>query len=417
MISITGSALRHLPIRAPHGLRLAPRHPGLFGNPGGVQLARYQGRQNAQPLYTTPMVWGPDLNPEGAAERFKYSVGPADFFAKFGQFLYQGNNPSYISGSLLPYVAGTRTENYTDTTSRAGLKGSRVARQTRQLSEYRRFTLRTHEPQAGKTMMMLAEGATIVGNAMADRMSQPTKSASEEARRHRGSDPEDERCFGSGRIPDLLRAVHDISWLLDRGYGIASSVELAGDRYHLSRRQRIAVGRCSCSTPAKERRQSHCIPAADLPGQELWLDGFNILTAVETALGGGVILIGRDGCCRDVAGVYSHYHRVVETVPALQAIGRTLSQLGVGKCCWWLDEPVSNAGRLKGIILEVAAAGDWPWQVELVINPDRVLCSAQQIVCSSDHVILDRCQRWFNLARLVIVQQVSQARVVTLGGT
>jgi len=62
------------------------------------------------PLYTTPMVWDPDLNPEGLAERFKYTVGNADFFANFGQFLYQDNNPSYISGSLLDSVAGTRGE-------------------------------------------------------------------------------------------------------------------------------------------------------------------------------------------------------------------------------------------------------------------------------------------------------------------
>ncbi len=68
------------------------------------------------PLYTTPMVWDPDLNPEGAAERFKYTVGNADFFANFAQYLYQDNNPSYISGSLLPNVAGTRAQNYSDTT-------------------------------------------------------------------------------------------------------------------------------------------------------------------------------------------------------------------------------------------------------------------------------------------------------------
>ena len=53
-----------------------------------------------QPLYTTPMVWDPDLNPEGAAERFKYTVGQADFFATFGQFLYQDFNPTYASGGL-----------------------------------------------------------------------------------------------------------------------------------------------------------------------------------------------------------------------------------------------------------------------------------------------------------------------------
>jgi len=70
----------------------------------------------ANPLYTTPMVWDPDLNPEGVAERLKGTVGSADFFANFGQFLYQDNNPSYISGSLLPAVAGTRLQNYTQPT-------------------------------------------------------------------------------------------------------------------------------------------------------------------------------------------------------------------------------------------------------------------------------------------------------------
>ncbi|MEI7936366.1 MAG: putative porin [Verrucomicrobiota bacterium] len=71
------------------------------------------------PLYTTPMVWDPDLNPEGAAERLKYTVGNADLFATFGQFVYQDNNPSYISGSLVPYVyppGSPRQETSTSTT-------------------------------------------------------------------------------------------------------------------------------------------------------------------------------------------------------------------------------------------------------------------------------------------------------------
>lgn len=49
------------------------------------------------PLYTTQMVWDPDLNPEGAAEKFKYTVGGADFFATFGQFIYQDTNPTQTS--------------------------------------------------------------------------------------------------------------------------------------------------------------------------------------------------------------------------------------------------------------------------------------------------------------------------------
>ena len=45
------------------------------------------------PIFTTPMVWSMNLSPEGAAERFKHTVGDADFFATFAQFVYQDTNP------------------------------------------------------------------------------------------------------------------------------------------------------------------------------------------------------------------------------------------------------------------------------------------------------------------------------------
>lgn len=46
------------------------------------------------PLYTTPMVWDSDINPEGAFEKFKYSLGNADLFVSAGQFDYQNLNPA-----------------------------------------------------------------------------------------------------------------------------------------------------------------------------------------------------------------------------------------------------------------------------------------------------------------------------------
>jgi len=106
---------------------------------------------------------------------------------------------------------------------------------------------------------------------------------------------------------------------------------------------------------------------------------------------------------------------VEETLPALHAIGQMAAQLAVSKCRWLLDSPVDNSGRLKGIIQEVAAGTGWPWEVELVVNPDRVLSVTVQVVSSSDHVILDRCQSWFNLARQVIAGQVPAAYMVDLG--
>jgi hypothetical protein len=44
------------------------------------------------PLYVTPMIWDSDINPEGAAEKLKHSIGDVDLFVTFGQFMYQDSN-------------------------------------------------------------------------------------------------------------------------------------------------------------------------------------------------------------------------------------------------------------------------------------------------------------------------------------
>jgi hypothetical protein len=51
-------------------------------------------------LYTTPMVWDSDINPEGVVERLKYTVGEADFFGTMGQFYYADFNPNNVSPGL-----------------------------------------------------------------------------------------------------------------------------------------------------------------------------------------------------------------------------------------------------------------------------------------------------------------------------
>ncbi len=47
-----------------------------------------------QPLYTTSMVWDSDYCPEGAVEKVKFTLGPVDYFATLGQFVYEDTTPS-----------------------------------------------------------------------------------------------------------------------------------------------------------------------------------------------------------------------------------------------------------------------------------------------------------------------------------
>jgi len=231
---------------------------------------------------------------------------------------------------------------------------------------------------------------------------------------HRGLAPQDERLFAARQLPALHAAATDLCWLLDRGYAWRSAVELVGNRHSLTARQRLAVARCACSQREAQQRRQRQVESAQLRGQELWLDGYNVLCILESALAGGIVLLGRDGCCRDIAGIHRRYRKVNETIPVLRLVGQVAAAWGVSCCRWWLDKPVSNSGRLKTLILDAAGNAGWNMEVELTFSPDRVLSHTDQVIATSDGLVLDRCQRWVNLSRLLIAQQIPQARLVDL---
>jgi hypothetical protein len=178
----------------------------------------------------------------------------------------------------------------------------------------------------------------------------------------------------------------------------------------------VAIVRCACSDVALVQRQKKQVGARALAGNELWIDGYNVLTSIEAALSDGVILHARDGCYRDLASMHGSYRKVQETLPAIRLLGEVLAECKVTSCRWLLDQPVSNSGRLKTILGQIARQQGWNWQAELVPNPDDLLCRTDQIAASSDSQILDRTSSWFNLTRLAIDSRIDDAWIVDLSG-
>jgi len=233
-------------------------------------------------------------------------------------------------------------------------------------------------------------------------------------RTHRGKHPEDDRLFAEAQIVDLRRAVQDLTWLLSHGYAEKSSLKLVGDRYALKDRQRMAVMRSACSDEDLAARLSRQVLPAALVNQPLLIDGYNIITTIETALGGGVVLKARDGSLRDIAGLHGTYRKVQETMPSLELIGRYLAKLDISLCQWFLDSPVSNTGRLKTMLLKLADENHWNWEVQVVTNPDPILIKAENIVSTSDSIILNSCHKWLNLTEYVISNYIPDALIVDL---
>jgi hypothetical protein len=240
------------------------------------------------------------------------------------------------------------------------------------------------------------------------------RAAVPDTRTHRGPDPHDEEAFGPHALPALRQAVSDLSWLLGRGFAIVSAVKLVGDRWSLTERQRLALRRASCSEESRAGRLARQVLGDQLTDCRLAVDGFNVVTTVEAALGGGIVLHCRDGTFRDLAGVHGTYRKVAETIPALRLIGQALSSLGAVEVRWLFDRPVSNSGRVRRILVEIAEQERWGWTVDLVDNPDPVLKACPDVVATADSAILDRCGSWFNLARFVIESHCPAARIIDL---
>ena len=238
-----------------------------------------------------------------------------------------------------------------------------------------------------------------------------------DTRSHRSAGPRDAELFAAVREPALAEAAEHLSWLLSRDYGDRSSLELVGNRLALTSRQRDAVARSACAEAARIERGAKRARREEVAGRALLIDGYNVLTTVEVALGGGVVLLGRDGCLRDVASLHGTWRRVAETAPPVDLIGRTLAELDAGPCTWLLDRPVSNSGRLAELIRERASEGGWSWSVELEDRVDARLVASEEVVASADSRVLDGCRRWLNLARRAVETQVPRAWLLDLSGS
>ncbi|MFL6335689.1 MAG: DUF434 domain-containing protein [Pyrinomonadaceae bacterium] len=238
---------------------------------------------------------------------------------------------------------------------------------------------------------------------------------SPDRRRHRGAHPEDARLFAGARLGALRVAVSELSWLLSRDYQTKSALKLVGDRHNLSERQRLAVARAACPDESLAGRRASRLSETDVAGEELIVDGFNLVILLEAALSGGVLVRGRDGCVRDLSSVHGSYRAVEETQRAVLLAGEALAPFSPASVLWLFDRPVSNSGRLAARVREVAAERGWPWEVRAEFNPDREIVKSDRVAVTSDSNVLDGVERWLNLGRLIVERYVEGAWVIDLG--
>ncbi len=200
---------------------------------------------------------------------------------------------------------------------------------------------------------------------------------------------------------ELLRiAAEEVQFLADRKYPLASAVEIVGNHHLLSKRQRTALNRSLDSREKLRDRKGREIHHTER--KYFYMDGFNTIITLEVLYSHSLVLLGKDGCYRDLAGLRGNYRICDKTEITIEKI---LNEMKRGK--WeglkiYLDAPVSNSGNLAKLIRERARG--LSVEVDLVSVVDPLLYEKENVI-TSDSVILDRCRTWFNLNKRMIEKE------------
>lgn len=220
----------------------------------------------------------------------------------------------------------------------------------------------------------------------------------------RGYMIKDEIEFGDGWKIKLNNAATEMYFLINHGYDIKSTSTFIGNHYMLSQRQRMALARMVSTKEQLLIRKNKELSISNLT-KKVYIDGFNTIITLEVALSSSLLIKGMDNTIRDLAGLRGNYRIIDKTKLAIKLILKTLDELGIEESVIYLDRPVSNSGRLKALIDEMALDYYVKVIVDIVFDVDRKLEKHEGVI-TSDSIILDNCISWFNLNRRIVEKNI-----------
>ena len=223
----------------------------------------------------------------------------------------------------------------------------------------------------------------------------------------RGYVPDDERNFSPESIEKLRVASRHVLYLINEGYDLKQASTFVGNHFLLSERQRLAVMRSLATAEQLAMRKAKLLTAAEAAGRDVWIDGFNTVITLEVLKCDSILFSCMDGTVRDLASLRGTYRIIPETEDAVRLLFDSLEEMEIHSATVLLDQPVSNSGRLKALMAELASDYLFALDIQIQKDVDRELYEKENVI-SSDSIILDRCLSWINLAALCMERQNRQ---------
>jgi hypothetical protein len=194
----------------------------------------------------------------------------------------------------------------------------------------------------------------------------------------------------------LKDPVHDLRFLLDRGYNKDPAIKIVSDKYRLAKKERNFLLRAIFSkNEAKEHRKKII---KNVKGRDLVVDGYNVLITVESHLKKKEIFVSDDGFVRDISATFGKYKITKTTPTAIDIIFDKIKKLNPKSVTFVFDSQISKSGELAGMFREKMKELEIKGTARTAKNTDYVIAGSKGVVCTSDRAIIKKAKRVLDLA-------------------
>jgi hypothetical protein len=184
-------------------------------------------------------------------------------------------------------------------------------------------------------------------------------------------------------------ASEDLRYLLNRGYRKSYALTFVCNHYQLQEADRHFLARTTFSEAEARSTRQKKVHLEDIQGEDITIDGYNVLISTEAALTGDTIVCD-DSVVRDLKGVFGNYVLTELTHQALQEIFAVLTMYSPQTATFYFDQQASHSGDLCSIVRE-------HFPCKTVKHVDLILARLNLITATSDSILIRKLDHFIDI--------------------
>ncbi len=212
----------------------------------------------------------------------------------------------------------------------------------------------------------------------------------------------------------LSSAARDYKILLDLGYPQRLALNVVSTKWMLNRSEQLALYRCVHKSEAVAHVLARKVTLSVALRRGIAIDFYNVALTLKAALKGSYILLSDDGFLRDIYSI-AERRKFEELVEAVEVIAKSLRSMNVTRVTLLVDKQVSYSAEHAAILKSALKDKGMQCTVKLCRTNDKELISREEVVCSSDIVVLMNSRLVMDLAAHIISLNRIECRIVPVG--